>query len=228
MPPSETTEPKNGFVRFELDSELMEGAKLEATYEIKATNSSEKDYLNETYYKYGKGDTSNEATITPSGVVDYLDTNWAYDESLNPGWELKTQEELKDLVAKVVYESENAQNSTILYTDDLATALKAGEQTSKDLITSVILSSTKDVTFDNDVEIVEIDRPGGSEPPSTPGNHVPGTGKDEPDDDPAETLIPSTNTGANLNFLVPLGVGISALIILGAGVVLIKKKILNK
>ena len=228
MPPSETTEPKNGFVRFELDSELMEGAKLEATYEIKATNSSEKDYLNETYYKYGKGDTSNEATITPSGVVDYLDTNWAYDESLNPGWELKTQEELKDLVAKVVYESENAQNSTILYTDDLATALKAGEQTSKDLITSVILSSTKDVTFDNDVEIVEIDRPGGSEPPSTPGNHIPGTGKDEPDDDPAETLIPSTNTGANLNFLVPLGVGISALIILGAGVVLIKKKILNK
>ena len=45
MKPSDNVEPSNGFVRVELDNEMMQGATLEVGYEFVATNNSELDYL---------------------------------------------------------------------------------------------------------------------------------------------------------------------------------------
>ena len=230
MGPSETATPANGYVRIELDNELIQGATLEVTYIVTAKNSSELDYLSENFYKYGieEGET---VTITPSAIIDYLDSDWAFETEKNPDWQVKTKEDLPDLVAEVVYNNENStiNDKTILYTESLKqNALKPNENASVNLNVSKLLTTSDDLSFDNETEITTLDKTGGSKPEGTPGNYIPGTGKTEPDDSTAETVIVTPSTGANLNFILPITVGVIALIVLGVGVVVIKRKALNK
>lgn len=230
MKPSETTDPKNGFVRVELDNELIQGSTLEVSYEIKATNESEVDYLSEDFYKYGKVE-GPVVTITPSAIIDYLDKDWAFDKDKNTAWSVKTLEEAKGLVAEVVYNNSEStiNNKTILYTTSLQDKkLEPTQTASVDLNVSKILSTAEDISLNNETELTHLDKTGGSKPNSTPGNYVPGTGKTESDDNTAETVIVTPATGANRNFIIPTIVGAIALIVLGGGVFLIKRKALKK
>ena len=229
MGPSESAIPANGYVRIELDNELIQGATLEVTYIITANNSSELDYLSENFYKYGivEGEV---VTITPSAIIDYLDNDWAFENEKNTDWQVKTKEDLPGLVAEVVYNNENStiNDKTILYTESLKqNALKPTESASVNLNVSKLLTTSNDLSFDNETEITTLDKTGGSKPNETPGNYIPGTGKTESDDSTAETVIVTPSTGANLNFILPITVGVIALIILGVGVVIIKRKTLN-
>lgn len=230
MKPDPNMIPNNGFVRLELDNELIQGTILEIEYEIKATNQSELDYLSENYYKYGiiEGEI---VTIEPTGIIDYLDGNWAFDSDNNPQWEGKTLENFKDLVSKEVYENEESEinNRTILYTESLkGKYLKPIESATITLNTSKILTTTDEIALDNETEVVELNKTGGAIPESTPGNYIPGAGLTESDDSMAETTIVTPATGDNLNYIIPIAIGITACIILGAGVVVIKKKILSE
>lgn len=230
MKPSATTDPKNGFVRVELDNELIQGSTLEVSYEIKATNESEVDYLSEDFYKYGKVE-GPVVTITPSAIIDYLDKDWAFDQDKNTAWSVKTLEEAKGLVAEVVYNNSEStiNNKTILYTTSLQDKkLEPTQTASVDLNVSKILSTAEDISLNNETELTHLDKTGGSKPNSTPGNYVPGTGKTESDDNTAETVIVTPATGANRNFIIPTIVGAIALIVLGGGVLLIKRKALKK
>lgn len=230
MKPSATTDPKNGFVRVELDNELIQGSTLEVSYEIKATNESEVDYLSEDFYKYGKVE-GPVVTITPSAIIDYLDKDWAFDQDKNTAWSVKTLEEAKGLVAEVVYNNSEStiNNKTILYTTSLQDKkLEPTQTASVDLNVSKILSTAEDISLNNETELTHLDKTGGSKPNSTPGNYVPGTGKTESDDSTAETVIVTPATGANRNFIIPTIVGAIALIVLGGGVFLIKRKALKK
>ena len=230
MGPSQNTEPKNGFLKLEMDNELIEGSKLEVTYQIKAINKSELDYATEEYYKYGTPG-GQIVTIVPSAVIDYLDKDWGFDNEKNPDWTVKNIEEIKNLVAEVVYNNEEStiNNKIILYTEKLRTELKPSETKDVALNVSKILTTAEDISLDNETEIIKVDKPhGGSDIPSTPGNYIPGTGEKEPDDSTSETVIITPSTGANMNFIIPISVGLVALVILGTGVVFIKKKVLNK
>ena len=230
MGPSETAIPRNGYVRVELDNELIQGATLEVTYIITANNSSELDYISENFYKYGIVE-GEAVTITPSAIIDYLDNGWAFETEKNPDWQVKTKEDLPGLVAEVVYNNENStiNDKTILYTESLKqNALKPTESASVNLNVSKLLTTSDDLSFDNETEITTLDKTGGSKPEGTPGNYIPGTGKTEPDDSTAETVIVTPSTGANLNFILPITIGVIALIVLGVGVVIIKRKALNK
>ena len=75
-----------GYIKAEMDNELIEGATLEVGYEIKFINNSELDYMSERYYKYGIKE-GNVVTLTPSAVVDYLDKNLGFDQNKNTDWE---------------------------------------------------------------------------------------------------------------------------------------------
>ena len=227
--PSETNNPQNGFIRLELDNELIQGTTIEVGYEIKATNNSELDYLSENYYKYGivEGDV---VTITPTGVIDYLDKEWAFDKENNEAWEVLQKDDLNGLVAEVVYNDGNSSinDKVILYTNELAKPLEPTSTNSVMLNVSKIITTGDDIELGNETEIVEIDKTGGSDINSTPGNYIPGLGNMENDDDMAETVIVIPSTGQNLNFIIPIAIGLVALVVLAGGVILIKKKVLRK
>ena len=229
MGPSETASPENGYVRVEMDNELIQGATLEVGYVITTTNLSELDYLSENYYTYGtvEGDI---VTITPTAIIDYLDNDWAFDDTRNPDWEVRTIDEIKDIVADVVYNNENSTitEKTILYTESLRDEkLEPTQSASVNLVVSKILTTSDDISIDNEAEINRLDKTGGSKPDEIPGNYIPGTGRTEADDNIAETVIVTPATGANLAFILPISIGIIALVILGVGILLIKRKTLG-
>jgi len=229
MKPSNNAMPANGFVKLELDNELIQGAIIEVGYEIRATNNSELDYVSENFYKYGKVE-GDAVSIIPSAVIDYLDKDWAFDNSKNIDWQIKTLDEVKELLSNGVYENEESQinDKTILYTEKLLTPLRPKESAKVMLKVSKTLTTTDDINLDNETETVKIDKNGGSKLQSVPGNYIPGTGSTESDDSMAETVIVTPSTGDNLAFVLPITVGLLALAILATGVVLIKKKALNK
>lgn len=229
MGPSSTTTPKNGLVKLELDNELIQGATVEVEYEIKVTNNSELDYVSEDFYKYGIK-SGNEVTITPTSIIDYLDKNWGFEAEKNKEWTVKSLDEIKNIVAKEVYENEDSTiaDKTILYTDSLkGQKLKPTESATVNLNVSKVLSNSDEISLDNESEITELTKDGGSRLISTPGNYIPGQEETkESDESIAETVIVTPSTGANLGFIVPVMVGVIALVILGTGVVIIKKKTL--
>ena len=229
MPPSDTIQPGNGFVRVELDNEMIQGATLEVGYEFIATNNSELDYLSENFYKYGIVE-GNVVTINATGIIDYLDKDWSFINENNPEWQVKTLDEVRDLLQEEVYQTETStiNDKTILYTDDLKDRpIEPTQSTSTMLNVSKILTTSEDISLDNETEIVEVDKPGGSDIVSTPGNYIPGTGHTESDDHMAETVIITPPTGQDISNVIMITVGIIALIVIAGGIVLIKKKALG-
>ena len=210
-----TTDSK-GYVKLEVDSELIEGATLEVGYEIKAINQSEVDYMSENYYKYGIKE-GNITTLTPSAVVDYLDKNLGFVEDNNRDWKQITSEDLENLNAVKVGNTEYLNNKKILYTEATTKALKPTETVSVGLNVSKLLTSSEDLTFNNDAEVAKITPPGN--PPVVPPEYPPVV--------PAEDIIIVPSTGANMNYLLPTIVGMVSLVILGVGVFVIKKKVID-
>ena len=205
-----------GYVKLEVDSELIEGATLEVGYEIKAINQSEVDYMSENYYKYGIKE-GNIATLTPSAVVDYLDKNLGFVEDNNRDWKQIKSEDLEKLNAVKVGDTEYLNNKKILYTEATAKALKPTENVLVGLNVSKLLTSAEDLTFNNDAEVAKITPPGN--PPVVPPEYPPVV--------PAEDIIIVPSTGANMNYLLPTIVGMVSLAILSVGVFVIKKKVID-
>ena len=229
LPPSDSSIPKNGMVRLEMDNELLEGSTLQIGYEIRVDNNSELEYMSENYYKYGmiEGDV---VTITPSAIVDYLDTDWMFDATSNPDWEVIQKDDSRIQLAETVKTSDSIDNRTILYTEALAGHhLEPTQNATVMLNVSKLLNASQDIELENETEIVKVDKPGGGTLTFIPGNYVPGTGPQvESDDDMAEIVIITPNTGENLNYIIPITVTITAFVIIGVGIVFIRKKVLNK
>lgn len=230
MGPSENAIPKNGYIKLELDNELIQGATVEVTYGIQAKNISELDYLSENFYKYGivEGEV---VKLEIKGLVDYLDTKWAFDETSQTEWQVKTLDEIQDIVTEEVYNSEEIKNRIILYTESLqGQKLEPNQAVTVDLYATKVLSNNEEINLNNEAEIMEIGKDGGSEIIPTPGNYIPGTSETstENDDDISEEIIITPNTGENLEFIAPIIIGIMVCAILGVGVVIIKKRVLNK
>lgn len=253
--------PRSGIIKIEMDNELMQGAKLEIEYKLQLINRSEVDYRSEGYYKYGTNKV-NIVTLTPSKIIDYLDTNVAFnvDDDRNNRWTQKTRDDLEseNLVAEKVYKNTgilgigaetDIKNKKILVTEALNTiklvpGLPSTEEaeinSGKRANIEPALYVTKDVTSakevfvtGNEAEIIEISKDWGRnlEDSTTPGNYIPGKmyeegGVNEPDDDISEQISVTPTTGANRNYILPISVGAITLLILGAGVILIKKKVL--
>ena len=223
-----------GYVRTEIDNELLEGAKLEVGYEIKAINNSELDFMTEVYYKYGTGTIGGNlvTTITPSAVVDYLDKNLGFETDKNPDWKEITISELNTLNAKRLGEpdAENfLNNRMILLTNKTAVALKPKETVSVGLNVSKLLTTSKDLTFENDAETVNMEKPKNSTTtiPGVTPQHTGSVIQYFPADSAEEVQI-TPSTGGNKNYIIPTIIGITALGILSFGVIGIKKKIIDK
>ena len=178
-------------------------------------------------------------------IADYADSQWAVNENeatyTSSGWtkrELSEYEEANEVAEKVYDESQSAIANRIILTTTkidnqgglvaeksgvagLSTEIKPLELT----VTKVLTTISGDIDLQNEAEVIALRKDGGGVfKQSIPGNYVPGSGKKvEPDDDMAQTFKVSPNTGEDLNYVLPISIGIGALVILGAGVLLIKK-----
>lgn len=235
MKPSPSIEPSNGFIRLELDNELIQGTKLEVGYEMKATNQSELDYATEGYYLYGDRDKTNVVTISATGMMDYLDKNWSFDPTMNQTWKVMSanggENDISNLVKEEVIQDANSTigKKTILYTEMLKEESLQPGATSKDpavIKVSKTLTTTDEISLDNEAEEVTASKSGGATLRTTLGNYIPGAGAKEADNSMAETTIVTPATGENLNYILPVIIGTTALVVLGAGIILIKKKTL--
>ena len=220
-----------GFVRVEMDREIIQGATLEVEYLLEVKNNSEIDYDSQNYYLYGIKE-GNILTIRTTEVVDYLDKDWPIDLTQNEeGWSIKTVEELKqDVITSDVYEGEYSEISerTILYNTTLGNrALNPGEENSTTLKVSKVLSNSEEIDLENEAEIIEIEQKG-RPVPTIPGNYVPGTTPNEPDDDSSELVTVTPPTGENQNYLAITITIVSALVVLVVGIIWIRKKLLKK
>ena len=238
---------QNGFIKLELDNELIQGATLEATYEMEFYNKSELDYQTEQFYKYGiVDDKSKVVKQTPSLVIDYLDDSWSFEESKNEGWKAITTEELKKFTNSVGLDipeetlSIMTSKGRVLLNEGLINKIENKTilvKASKDAIeptatqpyqlkVSKVLTTTDDISLENDFGISVISKNGGRLIAKAPGKYVPGETLDDLSDK-AEEIIVTPSTGKDLNFVVPITIGIIALITLGTGVILIKKKVID-
>ena len=93
-------------------------------------------------------------------------------------------------------------------------------------VDKLLTSSSDDLTFENDIEIIKLR--GRKSRNSTPGNYNPTTNQIHEEDDDNVTLTITGPTGSNKQYVVYGVVGISMLIVIGIGIIVIKKKILNK
>ena len=198
----------------------------------------------EDYYKI--------ATVTD--MFDYLpeDLVFQLDNATNEGWELvdditdKNKYEDK-ILAKKVYEKVGKLSNIIHLTDEGAETfdLKPGESATKYIVASKQLSpSTDDLTYENDIEVVKLtgvpptDSIPGNYDPTENETYDPGDPRDpeypnggefmdenEPDCDDVEVTI-TPPTGGYKQYLLYGILGFSVLVILGVGIVIIKKKVL--
>ena len=208
-----------GFIKAELDNELIQGATLEVGYEIKFVNNSEKDYMSEKYYKYGIQE-GNIVTLTPSAVVDYLDKNLGFEQEKNTDWKQITVDELGDLHAVKVGDTEFLNSRIILYTEKTATALEPTKTIAVNLNVSKLLTTSNDLSFSNDAETVTIKKPSVTD-------HKGSIVKYFPTDDAEEVHI-TPSTGEDRNYVLPVTFGIVILAVLGTGIFTIKKVLTDK
>lgn len=110
-------------------------------------------------------------------------------------------------------------DKTILYNADLEKEIVPGESKNASLTASKILTNTDEIELNNDVEITEVTRT------AKTGRKV--TPKYTSLYDRGETVTITTPTGENKNYILITIVAISFFVILGTGIVFIKKKILK-
>lgn len=109
-------------------------------------------------------------------------------------------------------------DKTILHTTDLEQEIGPLEENSVTLHTSKVLANTDEIELNNDVEVTKVSRKQQTGRKVTPKSSVFYA--------KAETIVITTPTGENKNYATIITI-ISSFIILGTGIVFIKKKILG-
>lgn len=222
--PSNTNEiDVNGIIRTEMDNELIEGATLEITYTMKVTNIGEADYVSDRYYYYGNNSGSDKVRVSVTELLDYVDGRLSV---LDDKWEEKDINFLNDVNARQK-DNEVYLNSTRTYlTTHLSKELAPVESNTVTLHTSKLLTSTDDNTFDNQSEIVEVTKTDGFNT-GTPVKVVWNQDQFYFNVDNAETAIIIPSTGEDKSYVTPIIIGITTLLVLGAGIFVIKKVVID-
>lgn len=246
------TRERRGLIQATVDENLLHGATLELTFSIKVINTGETDYEDETYYNTGVITDKNKiVTLDPLMIADYVSNNLVFDANLNTGWqEITDKSQLTsgdNPHIKAVDENKfNGLQKVIVATDDNPilksdpivpekakdNAGKSSEtQTSSVLLTKVVSSDgsvTDDTEYENIAEVIETYTPTGrrtynSSIVSIPGNYNIG----EPDTALSERISIVPPFGAE-DVVKYITIGIAIAGILAVGIILIKKKVLNK
>lgn len=213
-----------GYVKGEMDSELIEGSTLEVVYEIKVTNNSESDYMSEDFYKFGT-QTGNVVTISPSKIADYLDSKYTFNQQ--NGW---TQGSASDIQSSSIDEDVRNGRAIAISNQLESKQLAPTESASVELTATKLLATSDDLTFDNSAEVLENTKPNGdSNHTGTPIvlNDVNLALVSWPHSSAQQVMI-VPSTGGNQNYTLPIVIGIVALVVLGVGIFFIRKITLRR
>ena len=152
----------------EMDTELIQGARLDILYAITVTNNSEIDYEfdsanggNGNYYFYGE---ANSPLIKPSAeiVVDYVDTELTCttENSYNTNWTQVTD------VENVLYNNGYISSATLdavkngnylVFTTEIFKDLAPGQSHKENLFASKLLANqAEDYVYENHAEIIQL------------------------------------------------------------------------
>lgn len=220
----------NGLIQLTMDEELMHGSTIRITYKTKIKNVGEVDYNSKDYYYRGlpKGEI---VTTTTNTVIDYIGNNLKFNASENGGWGAIDD---KQLIEKGLINSKLSVNAskfnTIVETEDFAKALQPKQEIEKQIIlTQLITPENKqdDLTYDNMVEIVKTSNTVGRRMAfSVVGNQDPLASKpSEVDTAMAERVIILPPFGSQTVYYGLIAV---VAVLLIAGIIIIKKKVLKK
>ena len=222
----------NHDVYIEIDNEIIQGSTLTVTYEISVDNTNcEIDYNDEDYYIYGIRPADYQNVYKIARVVDmydYLPSELLFQESTNTNWEkIAIQDTDKGtILSDEVYEAvKGLQNIVHLKTAVFKDMLPGTKAVDTTLVVSRQLStSSDDLTYENDVEVIKLEDRATYN--STPGNYDPTTNTPDELDDGNVPVTITAPTGGNRQYFLYGALGISLLIIVGVGIVFIKKKVL--
>ena len=166
-------------VFMEMDTELIQGAKLEIIYKITVTNNSEEDVEydkydeltqgNEKYYWYGEVEREGKKIAkdklikqSTEYLVDYVDSSLVCEtgkDSQNAVWQKVEKDQLRNHISQKVSDSVNANNKqdyTILVTNAFKN-VAPNESHSETLYASKLLAAqAKDHVYENHTEIIQL------------------------------------------------------------------------
>ena len=235
-----------------IEDEKLQGAKLQVTYNISISMTTEKDFRNK------------ELTVpTIDGIVDYVDNDLSYNETLgdnNKYWKVESYENLKGIFALSQYKEGTVPTGTVDATGEkytttlvatennpillkqtgsascpitLEKTLSATETTVQDIITS----NVNTYEYNNNVEILKLNykntNPSGDgsipyrDRVRTPERYIILAGTQH-DSATSETITIHPPTGDNsigMNYYIVIAISLA---ILSAGIVLIKKYAIKK
>lgn len=226
-----------------MDEELINGATVEITYKITVTNNGE---IGES----AKDGENGTATTTMKRILDYVDNNLTFnlednlDENGKPLWKVVTLEEMQNASnATFINNSQGKDNlkridlstqQTLLQTtpeNPLSKPLEVGKTAEATLTLRKVLaaeSDTDQLTYNNTMETIEIDNEVGRyDHESVPGNQDPGKEPTEDDTFKSEIVTILPPFGQKQYYWIA-GLGMIVLTILGVGIFVIKKYVVDK
>ena len=225
----------NQDVYIEIDNELIQGATMTVNYEISVDNTKcEVDYNDENYYIYGTRPDNYEDVFKIARVVDmydYLPNELLLQTTNDPNnpWEKITVQSTDKgtILSEEVYDKvKGLQNIVHLKTPIFEDMAPNSVKKDNSLVVSRQLSSASDdsLTYENDIEIIKLT----GRPPedSTPGDYDPILNTPDELDDGHVPVTITGPQGENRQYLLYGILGVSALIIIGVGIIIIKKKVL--
>ena len=230
------TYPQKGMLKIEADNDIVHGATLQIIYTISVTNKSETDYNTESYYKYGMR-RSTPVTLTINSIVDYMDENLttAYNAS-DTNWKIKSGNDIKNSLSPTAFNAIKNRKNILL--NEWEAEIKQNETKTLNVEASKIISASDDNLYENYTEILRStsvvgrfygEEKGGNWINYTPGNFDLTDDTHESDDNGYDhsqraklTVVPSTGD----NHIIYYIIGISCLVVIAGGVVIIKKFVL--
>ncbi|MCI9039203.1 MAG: hypothetical protein HFJ29_04965 [Clostridia bacterium] len=221
----------NGLIVATMDEELMQGANIRISYELKVTNVGETDYEGEDFYYKGTG-AGTIVTTKADTVTDYVANNLTFKEENNVGTEWqKVENAITTLGLNNSIATNIAKYNDVISTSKLGATLAPGQDVKVGLVLTQLINpenSSDDKTYDNIAEITSISNTVGRRMAfSIQGNQDPTELPKEVDAVKSErvTILPPFGSG---NTIVYIAIAATVLVILTVGIIFIKKKVLSK
>ena len=245
---------QNATIEEEYTIKITNNSELDySIYPIWGTDNTQKIALRRNYYYYGtqEGLTTDEAVTTRIDVLgDYIGSELTADESTMPEWNKRAIEELTSYNGTNLFATENdgkkektlREGKYTIYTtntfnnpnEELVTIGQTRSVAYK--VSRLLAVNTDTMKYTNDMEILQysgysqnknrVENTYSRVKDTTPGNLIPGGAKEDDEDSVRTTITPPTGTIIS-RWLYATTV-VAGLILVGATVIFIRKRILLK